>query len=210
MTIGELVNIILIGVLVCITAYYAWQTRRQANTLKDQIEMVIDQRKKSIAPVLQLSGIQYNDAIIWLYSRSKILTPNLSINITNVGGGPAVDLNVLAEAIVMVQSIKEPDVKKYIKMTWETYTESEMIHLAARSNEKIKLGLIRSEILESMDPVCEMSFKLKFQDMDYKHCEKLQTIKMHEKLSKMIIGSYDSCLVPGDEGYPGTFEPRLI
>ena len=81
------INIALVAILVGITAYYSWQTRSQAISMKKQLDIVVTQRRKSIAPVLQPSDIKLVDSIIYINRTTRIITPNLSIRLKNIGDG---------------------------------------------------------------------------------------------------------------------------
>jgi len=88
-------------VLVAITGYYAMQTRRQAEFLREQIST-------SIRPFLQVESFKCktNTDAKAAESESHILVPEWAISIINVGNGAALDVAIEVSADI---SIKETD-----------------------------------------------------------------------------------------------------
>ncbi|MFC2034205.1 hypothetical protein ACFLTT_02235 [Chloroflexota bacterium] len=209
MGVGEIINLILVGALAILTGSYAWQTKKQANMLERQTALIIEQRKKSITPVLRLTKFHYNDAIIWI-DRKQILTPNLVVDVKNVGGGPAIDIYISIEAVIKIKSAKLEYNNVFMRLTWNTYTEHERIDLEARSSETVKLALVKTQVMKSIDFNSKMYVEWRCNNLDYDNYNEKQVITMQEGLSDKILTSYEDKLIPGDAEYPETFTPRLV
>ena len=196
MTTAEIINIILVAVLVGITGYYAWQTKRQLDMLKEQ-------RKRSINPVLQIGKINY----IWNIFRGandiQLLAPYLSIGLESVGAGPALELEISVTAIVLFQC-NDSGRKKYFRCIWESHTESKEQFLEASTSETMNLPLIDAESMEIMDPGHEMIINLYYRNMDYQEFENKKMIPMGEKLYIVSLSSNDysdNVTMPFDDNY---------
>jgi hypothetical protein len=88
-------------VLVVITGFYAIQTRRQAEFLREQIST-------SIRPFLQVESFKCKTNIEskTAESKSSILVPEWALSVINVGNGAALDVVIEVSADI---SIKEAD-----------------------------------------------------------------------------------------------------
>lgn len=104
-------QLILVGVLVLITGYYAFQTRRQANSLKQQLEAMAKQRRNSIKPFLQIDRIwpvlhrtavtQFEPPLQLKNPKTNyIIFPSMQVDISNLGLGAAVRFNISANVVL--------------------------------------------------------------------------------------------------------------
>ena len=84
MTLSVIINLILIGVLVLVTGYYAWQAHRQANLLNQQTQIMLNSQFNAAAPVISLEANQSNPGFIRVY-------------FLNVGKGPAFNFRCWVE-----------------------------------------------------------------------------------------------------------------
>lgn len=93
---------ILIIVLISITGFYAFQTKRQADTLARQMKVMIDQRRKAIEPFLQVCNVDLIRSHFNVQNYGSILHPSASIDLSNIGTGPAINLSISATTKVEI------------------------------------------------------------------------------------------------------------
>jgi hypothetical protein len=96
---ASIVSAISTGVLVVITAYYAMQTRRQAEFLREQIST-------SIRPFLQVESFKCKTNTKSAGEVSPVLIPEWAISLINVGNGAALAVSITVSADI---SVKEAD-----------------------------------------------------------------------------------------------------
>ena len=168
MSTSEIINVVLVAVLVGITAYYAVQTRRQANLLSKQVQMMADQRRRTISPALQVENIAYAQTIEEIDTRhNKSWVPHLDLSLKNMGSGVALNIEMTASATVWMSrgGIVSGNA---CRLQWELKEASKDIFLAPQTSEPIKfsLKLARCERIseDSMKP--EMNISLKYTDID--------------------------------------------
>lgn len=197
------VNIILIGVLVLITAYYAWQTHRQANVLNNQLKAMAEQRRKSILPSLQVNQISYWYQISEISStHKKALVPGIELQISNVGTSPALDLRISASATIIVirgNSLEGNCCELFwelVETSKDTYLEHTLKPLPFRLN----LVQVSKISLEKMKR--EMHIRFNFSDIDHSPLTELRTIHLGSDISSLRFGADESKAIPGDADYP--------
>ncbi len=93
---ASIVSAISTGVLVVITGYYAMQTRRQAEFLREQIST-------SIRPFLQVEGFKCKTNTTASGAEPAALVPEWAISLINVGNGAALDVSIKVSADISVK-----------------------------------------------------------------------------------------------------------
>lgn len=208
MSLAEILDIVLVAVLVIITGYYAWQTNRQANFMKKQLGIIVDQRTKSIAPIIQIKVRGYHTSIITSENK-KIVTPNLVAEIHNVGKGPALDLSLYCEARVSISRNPTGDVNKTLLMKWQYHDGYGDIYLDEQEYKEIKLALI---VINPVDDVLQSTagFVLTYRNLDGQLFDATKSITLPPDVQKRMFDGFDNCLMPGEEGYPQTIQLRQV
>ena len=97
MTTGEWVQIILMGLLVVITGFYAWRTFAISNATKKQAKEMKEQRYDTVRPVIDIQrDIDVADIARQTLEANAALSEDISHGLScilhNVGLGPAIDL----------------------------------------------------------------------------------------------------------------------
>lgn len=202
----NILNSILIGVLVLITGYYAWQTRNQAKSLNTQLKAMAEQRRKSILPSLQVNKISY-----W-YQHSEIsstnktaVVPGIELQISNVGTGPALDLRISASATIMItrgESLEGNCCELFwtlVETSKDTYLEHTLRPLSFRLN-LVQVNKIPLEKFKR-----EMHIKFQYHDIDHSPLMKRKTIHLDSKISSQRYAANETQVIPSDPDYPDIY-----
>ena len=99
------------GVLVIVTAYYAWQTRRQAIQLTKQTEMLIKQRRQSIKPEVVIDSITLGYPSRIDGTRS-VQYPKLELKIVNLSPSYAPFLKLEGTVAIEITNRNTGEVEK--------------------------------------------------------------------------------------------------
>lgn len=197
------VNIILIGVLVFITAYYAWQTHRQANLLKNQLKAMAEQRQKSILPSLQVNHLSYWYQILEISTtHKKALVPGIELQISNVGTGPALDLRISASATIKVTRGNSLE-GNWCKLFWELVETSKDTYLEHTLKPfPFRLNLVQIDRVSPKEVKDEMHIRFNFSDIDHSSLTELKTIHLGSDISLQRYDADEDKAIPGDPDYP--------
>jgi len=197
------INIILVSVLVIITGYYAYQTRRQAKLLNDQLKAMTEQRRKSIQSSLQVNRISYWYQISEISStHKKAIVPGIELQISNVGNGPALDLKISASATIKV-SRGNPLEGNRCELIWELVGTSKDTYLEHKSEPvRFRLNLTQVNRVVQENISNEMHIRLKYHDIDQTPLTELKIIEIGSDISSLQFEADESKVIPGDPDYP--------
>jgi len=205
---AQLWQTILVGILVIITGYYAYQTRRQANLFDRQLKAMADQRRKSIQPSLQIDDIlpQYHRRQIEGVEKD-VLIPDLFLQISNVGSGPSVDLEISATVVIDFYH-EDSQVGAFRKLQFKLHKRSKDFYLE-RMSEPVQfwLDLTRIDIPDSEDSLGLAQVKFKFRDIDQSPLSDTKLVQLAEDRSR--IGIDDEEISPSHNNYPTHLLPLL-
>ena len=99
MTISDLIQIILMGLLVIVTGIYAWRTFTISKASKKQAEASVrmaEEMREQRRPIVVQEAIEPKGAAISFGDAEDIeITPSDYFQIRNVGNGPAIELEIL-------------------------------------------------------------------------------------------------------------------
>ena len=197
------INTILVGSLVIITMYYAYQTHRQAKLLNDQLKTMAEQRRKSIQPSLQVNKISYWYQISEISStHKKAFLPNIELQISNVGTGPALDLRISASATIRVirgNSLEGNCCEFFwelVEISKDSYLEHTLKPLPFRLN-LMQVNKIPSEKVKR-----EMHIRFNFSDIDRSPLTELKIIHLGSDISPLRFEADEPKAIPGDGDYP--------
>jgi len=197
------VNVILIGVLVLITAYYAMQTHRQANLLNNQLKAMAEQRRKSILPSLQVNQISYWYQISEISStHKKAIVPGIELQISNVGTGPALDLRISASATIVV--IRGNFLEgNCCELFWELIETSRDTYLEHTLKPlPFRLNLVQVNRIPLEKAKREMHIRFNFSDIDHSPLTELRTIHLGSNISPLRYDADEPKAIPGDPDFP--------
>ena len=197
------VNSILIGVLVLITGYYAWQTHRQANFLNNQLKAMAEQRRKSILPSLQVNQISYWYQISEISStHKKAIVPGIELQISNVGTSPALDIRISASATTRV--IRGNSLEgNCCELFWELVETSKDTYLEhTLKSLPFRLNLVQVSRIPLKKVKREMHIRFNFSDIDHSPLTELRTIHLGSDISPLRYDADESKASPGDADYP--------
>lgn len=214
MSSGELVNAVLMGLLIIITGYYAVQTHRQAKQLKDQVQLMVDQRKQSITPALHVvDRISYHRAIKEMNSNHmRFWYPYLDLPIKNIGSGPAFDIKMSANVSVLSASLGEKDMlakSRPCHLFWELCELSKDICLESNKvePEKYRLRLIKCESISRESVNGEMLVNINYKDIDGNTYNKETHIQLSIAETLMTFDTSATKIIPGADNFPE--DPQL-
>ena len=193
----------LIGVLVFITGYYAYQTHRQATLLGRQLKAMAEQRRKAIQPSLQVNRISYWYQISEISStHKKALVPGIELQISNVGTGSALDLRISASATIIV--IRGNSLEgNCCKLHWELVETSKETYLEHKSKPfPFRLNLVQVDRVSLKEVKREMHIRFNFSDIDHSPLTELKTIDLGSDISPLRYSTDESKVIPGDPDYP--------
>ena len=196
---------ILIGILVVVTIYYAIQTHRQANFLATQLKAMKKQRRKSIQPSLQV------DRLSWLFHKrletegtdKEALAPGIELYLSNMGDGPALDLNISATSIVeFVSEVSQVTASRKLHFKLLGYSRDTYLE---RTSEPVRfqLDLTRIDIptLEDKDQSIHINFE--FRDIDNSRFSEQKSIPMTRDDLRFDIEDFrETDILPCDDNYP--------
>jgi len=199
------INIILVSVLVAITGYYAYQTRRQAKLLNEQLKAMTEQRKKSIQPSLQVNRISYWYQVSEISStHKKAIIPGIELQISNVGTGPALDLRISVSATIVVIRGKSLE-GNCCKFFWELVETSKATYLEHTLKPlPFRLNLVQVDGVSPKEVKREMHVRFNFSDIDYSPLTELRTIHLGSDISPLRYDADEPKAIPGDPDFPET------
>ena len=199
------INIILVSVLVAITGYYAYQTRRQAKLLNDQLKAMTEQRRRSIQPSLQVNHISYWYQISEISStHKKAIIPGIELQISNVGAGPALDLRISVSATIIV--IRGNSLEgNCCRLFWELVETSKDTYLEHTLKPlPFRLNLTHVDRVERKEVKHEMHVRFNFSDIDHSLLTELRTIHLGSDISPLRYDADEPKAILGDPDYPET------
>ena len=197
------INIILVGVLVIITGYYAYQTHSQAKLLNDQLKAMTEQRRKSIKPSLQVNKISYWYQISEIFStHKKAIVPGIELQISNVGTSPALDLRISASATIKV--IRGNSLKgNCCELFWNLVETSKDTYLEHTSKPlPFRLNLVQVNPIPLEKVKHEMHIRFNLSDIDRSPLTELKTIHLGLDISPLRFDADEPKAIPGDADYP--------
>jgi hypothetical protein len=207
----------LVLALISITAYYAIQTKRQADLLAKQVNASAEQRRKAIRPSLQIDHISYWFQKIELPNiHKKVSIPGIELRVKNVGTGPALNLEISASAAINITrgSVFEG---LFCKLHWEFVETSKDVYLEHTLDPvSLRLNLVQVDRSFPADIVAqkklkqkeldeikrEMYVRFKYHDIDQTPLTDLKTIHIGNDISPLKLELDESWLIPGDPDYP--------
>ncbi len=197
----------LIGVLVFITGYYAYQTHRQATLLGRQLKAMAEQRRKAIQPSLQVNRISYWYQISEISTtHKKIFVPGIRLQISNVGSGPALDLRISASATIKVtrgNSLEDTLKGNWCRCFWNLVETSKDTYLEHTLEPfTFRLNLVQVDREPRKEVKNEMYIRFNFSDIDHSPLTELKTIHLGSDISIQRYDANETKAIPGDPDYP--------
>lgn len=200
----NIVNVILIGILVVVTGFYAWQTHRQVNLLNRQLQGMAEQRRRSIVPALQVKRISYWYQVseISPSTHKKANTPGLELYVTNVGPGPALDLKITAAATIRVTRGDSQEgtwchlIWGMMEVAQEYYLDNTIDHVRYRLN----LHQVEKDTHRERDR--KIHIRLNYRDIDNNPLTELKFIELGSDMATLRYSDDETKVIPGDDDFP--------
>ncbi len=172
----------LILALIGITAFYAVQTKRQADLLAKQINALSQQRHKSIQPSLQIDKIS-----ITIRQPTETAELRLELLLSNVGSGPALGLDISAAVIIDI-----------VNQTTSTTTRRAVYFKLIRTFREVYLERTAEPATFELDPIPGefsdlkardgfIDIKLEFRDIDHSSISDIKPIPLDEGIYRWEV-----------------------
>lgn len=105
MSIGEIINVVLIGILVVTTIYYAIQNKGMRDEMKKDRELATETMQRSIKPYIIIKSLLVNTGFKGGGLSKKgdycqrFYEPLVELEVENIGLGHAIDVNINAKVV---------------------------------------------------------------------------------------------------------------